>query len=212
MSDQFTLKKGKRKTQAPCQGCFLHVERCICSQLKQVESLTRVDLVVHYKELKRTTNSGRLIESLLENQNIWVRGQLDAPLDYKSIVKEVDHTPLLLYPSDEAEVLSKQWVEDNKSEKPFQLIVPDGNWRQASKVHYRVEDFKHIKRVTLSENTFDRENLLRKESKPDGMSTLEAIGHTLGYLEGEGLKAHILEGYSLKKEAVLKGRGSQPKV
>lgn len=212
MSDQFALKKGKRKTQAPCQGCFLHIDRCICSQLKQVESLTRVDLVVHYKELKRTTNSGRLIEKLLKNQNLWVRGQLDAPLDHGSVLKKEDHVPLLLYPSDEAEVLSKDWVKQHKSEKPFQLIVPDGNWRQASKVHYRIEEFKHIKRVTLSEENPDRENLLRLESKPDGMSTLEAIGRALGYLEGEDLKGHILNAYALKKEAVLKGRGSQPKV
>lgn len=86
-------------------------------------------------------------------------------------------------------------------------MIPDGNWRQASKVHYRVEDLKGVPRVTLPPDLSDRESLLRLETKENGMSTLEAIGHALGVLESLEVRDHLLAVYRLKKEAVLKGRG-----
>lgn len=161
---------------------------------------------MHYKELKRTSNSGRMIEKTLESQKVWVRGQLDAPLDHASVLKEgCQH--ILLYPSEDAQVLDSSWFEKHKDERPFQLLVPDGNWRQAGKVHYRVEELKHIPRVTLAPELSDKENLLRVENKENGMSTLEAIGHALGVLEGSEVRDHLLRAYRVKKEAVLKGRG-----
>lgn len=168
----------------------------------------RVDLLVHYKELKRTTNTGRLIIELLEKSKIWIRGQKDAPLDHSKVLLE-DHTPLLLYPSDEAIELSPGFMNEMSFEKPIQLIVPDGNWRQASKVHYRVEDFKHIQRVKLPESFADRENLVRKESKIDGMSTLESIAHALGLIESPEAGSHVLKAYRVKKNATLKARGEK---
>ena len=87
------------------------------------------------------------------------------------------------------------------------MLVPDGNWRQASKVHYRVSDFKDVPRITLPGETADRTNLLRKETKDEGMSTLEAIAYLLGLIEGESVKEHILNAYKLKKTSQLKSRG-----
>jgi len=198
--------KGKRKTKSPCQGCFLHMERCICSQLNKFNNSVHVDLLIHHKELKRTSNSGRLIEACLENQKMWVRGLRNQPLDHTLVLKP-DHQSLLLYPSEDALVLDRNWFEAHKDEKPFQLLVPDGNWRQASKVHYRVKEFKNIPRVTLASHLSDKCHLLRCETKDNGMSTLEAIGHALGVLDKPGCKEHLLKAYKLKKEAVLRARG-----
>jgi len=131
---------------------------------------------------------------------------LNKPLDHGAILKP-GHRHLLLYPSDDAQVLNTDWLEEHQSEEPFQLLVPDGNWRQAGKVHYRVEELKGIPRVTLPSNLSDTESLLRVENKENGMSTLEAIGHALGVLDSLEVKDHLLNIYKIKKEAVLRGRG-----
>lgn len=198
----------KRKTKEPCDKCFLHIDHCICEHLKKIDLATRVDLIVHYKELKRTTNTGRLISELLERQKIWIRGLEDTPLDH-SLILDPSYQALLLYPADDAMELTGEFMASLPSDRPIQLLVPDGNWRQASKVHYRVEELKGVQRVKLPEKLADRENLVRKESKPAGMSTLESIGHALGVLEGECVKEHILGGYQRKKEATLKARGEK---
>ncbi len=186
----------------------MHIDHCICEHLDKIELLTRVDLVVHYKELKRTTNTGRLISELLTNQKIWVRGVENEPLDH-SLILDPSYKALLLYPADDAADLTKEFINSLEGDLPIQLVVPDGNWRQASKVHYRVEELKGVQRIKLPEVLADRENLVRKESKPAGMSTLESIGHALGVLEGESARDHILEGYRQKKEATLKARGEK---
>ncbi len=198
----------KRKTQEPCQGCFLHQMYCICSELFKIKTEVRIDLVIHYKELKRTSNTGRLISEVLYNQRIWIRGREGAPLEHQSVLDE-DYNPLLLYPSDDAAELTASFLKDRGFDKPVQLIVPDGNWRQASKVHYRVEEFKHIQRVKLPEDLADRDDLLRKETKPAGMSTLESIAYSLGFLESLEAQKHVMKAYLMKKNATLKARGEK---
>ncbi len=170
-----------------------------------IKNKVRVDLVVHEKELKRTTNTGRLIKEVLINSNIWVRGKKDSPLDHSKILDLGLH-PLLLYPSEDAVVLDEDFISDRGFQKPIQLIVPDGNWRQASKVHYRVSEFNALMRVTLPKGIADRSSLLRQESKDEGMSTLESIAHALHFLEGPDVGQHVLEAYHLKKKATLKAR------
>jgi len=128
-------------------------------------------------------------------------------LDHSKVLKS-GHQTLMLYPSEDAAVLNSGWLEKHKDERPFQLLIPDGNWRQAGKLHYRVEELKKVPRVTLARNLSDRESLLRLETKENGMSTLEAIGHALGVLDGPELRNHLLRAYKIKKEAVLKGRGA----
>ncbi len=201
--------KPKRKTKAPCLRCFLHKDYCICSSFSLLNTRTRVDLLVHYKELKRTTNTGRLVVELLNNAKIWVRGEKEkGALDHSKVLSK-DHETFLLYPSDDAIELNEESAKKMGLLKPIQLLVPDGNWRQASKVHYRVSELKNIPRVRLSGDLADRHNLVRKESKASGMSTLESIGHVLSLIEGPDVGAHLLKAYALKKKATLKARGEK---
>jgi len=201
-------KTRKRKPKEPCDVCGIQVESCICEHFKKIDTQTRVDLVVHYKELKRTSNTGRLIQVLLKNQKIWIRGQKDQELDHSQIPQDTYNT-ILLYPSDEAKILDKAAVKQLlKNNKALQIIVPDGNWRQASKVHYRVKEFKCLERYKLNLNEIkDPNKLLRTESKPSGLSTIEAIGHVLGIVECDSVKDHILNAFELKKTTQLKRRG-----
>ncbi len=209
-------KNRKRKPSKPCTVCGIQTKFCICENFEKLDTRTRVDLVVHYKELKRTSNTGRLIQALLNNQHIWIRGQKDQELEH-SLIPQTNFKTILLYPSDEARILDETAVKNLlKNNKPLQIIVPDGNWRQASKVHYRVKEFKHLERYKLCLNEIQSSSkLLRTESKPSGLSTLEAIAHALGVSEsvtlnkvsGQVVKDHILKAFELKRATQLKRRG-----
>ena len=176
---------------------------CFCARIPQLSFATRVVLVVHAKELKRTTNSGRLATEALVNSEVRVRGEGREPLDLSDVVKS-DYHSLLFYPADNAVELTPELA--TTLPRPIQLIVPDGSWRQAAKVHTRHPELAGVTRVMISRPNLARHHL-RKESSEYGMSTLEAIAQVLAVLEGPERAAPLFELYREKLSATLKGRG-----
>ncbi len=192
-----------RKTKEPCLQCGLHLRFCICSQIPHLQIKTRVVLVIHAKEIKRTTNSGRLALAALENSEQRVRGQNQEPVDLSDLLTS-NYESLLFYPSEEAIELTDEFVKS--LDKPVQLIVPDGSWRQASKVHTRHPELAGIKRVMITTPNTAKHHL-RRESSPYGMSTLEAIARALSVLEGPDTGKMMMDLYQAKLQATLIGRG-----
>jgi DTW domain-containing protein YfiP len=195
------MSERKRKTKNPCGGCGLHLERCICAAIPRLDLRTRVALVVHAKELKRTSNSGALALRALVNQEMCVRGL--GLLDLSSLLRPEYHS-VLFYPADGAVELTREFVAS--VDRPIQLIVPDGNWRQASKVAIRHPELAHLTRVKISAPNTARFHL-RREHSPEGMSTLEAIARAIGVIEGEEAGAALLRLYQAKLRATMEGRG-----
>ena len=164
--------------------------------------------MVHAKELKRTTNTGRLAVEALPNSEMKVRGLIDSPIDLSLALHESYHS-LLLFPSEDAVELTTEFVQTIK--RPVLLIVPDGNWRQACKVHHRHVEFKNIQCVFINKKNTSTD-FLRKETKDNGMATLEAIAYALGVIEGEKIRTSLLQLYQIKLKQTLKGRGQDAKT
>lgn len=193
--------KRQRKTKDPCVICRLHRERCICAQIPQLNLRTRVALIVHAKELKRTTNTGRLALHALPNSCLVVRGEQRERTDLSGLLTD-DYQSLLLYPGEGAIDLR----EFALGPKPIQLLVPDGNWRQAGKVAIRHPELCRVPRVKISALHNPGAPRMRREPVAGGMATLEAIAHAISQLEGEAIGQHLLELYQAKLKATLKGR------
>lgn len=192
-----------RKTKDPCGDCRLHKSLCICEFIPRLELKTKVTLVIHAQELKRTTNTGALALKGLVNSEMRVRGEGRERLDLSDLLQDSYRT-LLFYPADEARELTPELVAEDP--RPIQLIVPDGNWRQAGKVHYRHSELKDVPRVVITETNLARHHL-RAEHTENGMSTLEAIAKALGVIEGEKASGPLLALYRAKLERTLAGRG-----
>jgi DTW domain-containing protein YfiP len=193
----------KRKTKAPCPGCYLHQSLCICESIPILQLKTKIALIVHAKELKRTTNTGRLALRVLVNSEMRVRGEGRERLNVSDIL-DPRYRSFVFYPSLDAIELTSELV--HSSEQPIQLIVPDGNWRQASKVHSRHEELRLLPRVKISSKN-QSEAHLRAETTESGMATLEAIAHALRIIEGEEVFEKIIGVYNAKLRATLIGRG-----
>lgn len=194
----------KRKTKDPCLECGLHKSLCLCHLIPTLTLKTRVCLVIHHRELKRTTNTGRLAIRSLPNSEMRVRGVKDqGPMDLSDLLT-TGYRSLLFYPSDEARELTSDLVAETRL--PVQLIVPDGNWRQASKVSIRHPELKSVERVKIS--TINSASIhLRAEHFDEGMSTLQAIALALGIIEGPPVGHQLLALYEEKLKRTLEGRG-----
>jgi DTW domain-containing protein len=162
-----------------CTRCHLHRSLCLCSLIPRLETRTRVVLVIHLREDRKPTNTGRLATECLPNSEVLVRGHQHQP---EQRIAWGDSQPLLLFPHEDA-IPIDEYVARGAS-RAFTLIVPDGNWRQASKVRKRVPGVDQVPCVTLPRAHASRYRL-RSEAHETGMATMEAIARALRVLEGE---------------------------
>lgn len=117
------------------------------------------------------------------------------------VISEKD--TLLFYPSDRAVELTEEYVKSFK--KPLNLVVPDGSWRQAGKIMNRVESLKDVPHVKLPPGPVPKLRL-RKESKPGGLSTFEAVARAIGIIEDYGAQKRLEEFYKIYTERTLWSR------
>jgi DTW domain-containing protein YfiP len=171
---------------------------------------TRLTLLIHRREVSRTTNTGRLATLALTNSAMLVRGNRDEPLKIKEVLPE-NYQPLLLYPRDDAHILSHQFL--SSFTLPINLIVPDGNWRQAAKVAKRENMLKKIPKVRLP-FIKESEYRLRKETNVEGLATIEAIARSLGIIEGLEVQEPLEKIFKLMVDRTLSSRplGGEPKI
>lgn len=174
----------------------------MCASIPSLQTRTRLSLIVHAKELKRTTNTGRLAIKALINSEMYIRGLSPIPLDLSSLIKP-EYQPFLFFPSEDAIELTSGFA--SLDPRPIQLIVPDGNWRQASKVPGRYPQLKDIPRVKIAQKNISTAHL-RKEHKPEGMSTLEAIASAYSIIESSSVGQQLQDLYLIKLHRTLMGR------
>ena len=193
----------QRKIKEPCPICAASRTLCLCDAVPRIELSTRVCLVIHHRELTRSSNTGLVALRALVNSEMRIRGEGRETLNLKDLLVPRYRT-FLFYPSADAAELTQSLVLQERT--PIQLIVPDGTWRQARKVHYRHHELKNVPRVKIStpnDSTFQ----LRAQSRPEGMATLQAIARALGVIEGELVQAQLMQLYRAKIERTLIGRG-----
>jgi DTW domain-containing protein YfiP len=159
-----------------CDRCALRPPACLCGEVTPRAVRTRVVLLTHHAEHRKSTNTGRLVALALQGVEIRLRGERDAapraPLP--------EGRRLLLFPHPEARELSP---DDGRGE-PVVLLVPDGNWNQARRIVRRDPDVRDAEPVTLPPGVPSRYGL-RRAPREGAVSTLEAVARALGVLEGE---------------------------
>lgn len=186
-----------------CPICAASPPRCLCQAIPRLELSTRICLVIHHRELTRSSNTGLLAIRALVNSEVRVRGEGRHALDLKNLLTPRYRT-FLFYPSDDAVALDRALVE--RESLPIQLVVPDGTWRQARKIHTRHHELKSLQRVKVGPSNLPVFQL-RAQSRPERMATLQAIAHALGVIEGETVALKLMKLYHAKIEQTLIGRG-----
>ncbi len=193
----------RRKLKEPCPICEASRTICVCDVVPSIDLRTKISLVIHHRELSRNSNTGLLALRALVNSEVRIRGEGRETLDLKDLLSPLYRT-FLFFPSPDAVELNEALVAQDA--RPIHLIVPDGTWRQARKIHSRHSELKDLPRVKIStpnDSTFQ----LRAQSRPERMATLQAIAHSLGVIEGDPVKVQLMKVYHTKIERTLAGRG-----
>jgi DTW domain-containing protein YfiP len=178
----------------------MHLSLCVCELIPTLSTRTRLLLVIHRIEARKPTNTGKLAAQCLVNSEVLVRGHADAPTP--PFVTDEASQPVFLFPHPDAVPLER-FVG---STKPVILIVPDGTWRQASKVYHRVSGFRDVPCASLPSGPPSIYRL-RSEAHPHGLATLEAIAQAMGILEGDGMRRALERPFRAMVDRTLWARG-----
>jgi DTW domain-containing protein len=193
----------------------MHVGLCLCATLPRLVTRTRVVLVMHRVEHRKPTNTGRIALACLPSAELVLRGEraggnqpvvdemlagLDAARDAATASE-----PLLLFPHEDAVPLTARPA----GAPPVTLVVPDGTWRQASKVRARTPGLARVPAVTLPPGPPSRYRL-RTEAHPAFLSTLEALARALGILEGPEVQRALEDVFDAVVHRTLWVRGEMP--
>ena len=141
-----------------CTMCALPPSLCICADLPTIDVATRVLLVIHHVEMKKSTNTGRLAVRILSGGAANVRGAIHGPPR-----TQVDGPRLVLFPDPAARPVTP-------ADRGKVLVVPDGNWGQARRMINRDPDLLGGELVTVQPAGPSRYGL-RRNRRPDALCT-----------------------------------------
>jgi DTW domain-containing protein YfiP len=176
----------------------LRGDLCLCALAPKIAVRTEVLLVMHTKEWRRSSNTGQLLRLCTPNVKIKIHGRPGdlaggGPGTWSDASGWVDRErtrPVVLYPSDDAIILSRDLAQADP--RPLTIIVPDGSWSQARHIVKRVKGLDAFPRVALPHAAVA---MLRPRRNIDDsrMSTYEAIAQALAVLEDEALAAPLAD-------------------
>lgn len=185
-----------------CKKCFMRNEVCICTEISKLPNKMSLTIVMHKREARKTTNTGRLAAWSLEKSRILVRGLKDNPLKLEDHIKDPKKC-ILLGVSPNSIPINQLKLDHPLSE--YELVVPDGSWGHASSMLRREPLFKQMTLVELPSGAPSR-YFLRHEPHPQGLSTLEAIARTYGYIESKSIQTHLEKIFEIMVQRTLKTR------
>lgn len=157
---------------------------------------------MHHRERFLTSNTACLANRLLENCHIYLRGHKDIDFNFQL---DESYNHVYLYPHENAIDIDLFLQEQSSSNKPYQLIVPDGSWRQAKKMYKRIPILKGVPCVKIP---FTSKSIyqLRTQKYEESLCTIEAIAKALGIIESKELENHLMKVMSVMNERMINSR------
>jgi DTW domain-containing protein YfiP len=200
-------KSGRAHRKPRCRVCGLHLELCICAQLPRVELPLELLLVQHAVEEHRPTNTGRLVHHMFLRSRLIPYGQSDQPLN-ESLFREPGRRYFILFPRAGGRQLGRGDLVPSDG-APVTLVVPDGNWRQASRMVQRNRVLHEMPCLSLPPGP-PGSWTIRNSKHKDRLCTAEAVirvAEVLGFHEeAERMLAAMMD----INEAMLRMRPKHP--
>lgn len=174
-----------REFRVVCETCRRPASVCYCRHVTQVATKTRIVVLQHPRERDMPIGTARMATLCLPNAELhegvrWDAGALDR------VLEDGARRPILLYPGPGAiDVL------EAPPTGPVTLVVVDGTWSQAKKLVRENPRLQTLPRYAFVPPT-PSEYRIRKEPADSYVSTIEALVHVLGALEGDAARFEAL--------------------
>jgi DTW domain-containing protein YfiP len=167
-----------REPRIVCPACRRPASVCYCQHVTKVPTRTRVVVLQHPRERDMPIGTARMATLCLPNAELhegvrWDDGALDR------ILEDGTRTPILLYPGEGATDVMRE-----PPRGPITLVVVDGTWSQAKKLVRENPRLGALPRYAFAPPT-PSEYRIRREPEDTYVSTIEALVHVLGALEGD---------------------------
>ncbi|MBN9688752.1 MAG: DTW domain-containing protein [Verrucomicrobia bacterium] len=179
-----------------CEVCQFAHRWCTCAGLRTLECPVQVDLLVHRREDFRPTSTSRLISRVLPASRRHVFSS-DLPLERERVIQP-GRTLWILHPGGEL-------PPAGATAESLQLLLLDGNWREASRMRRSVESWGRL--IRLPPGTPSRFEL-RSQHNSDRYSTVETLIRLLELLGLSGPANTLRTQFELHVYAGLRSRGA----
>ena len=201
-----------KKLLKSCSQCLFSEEFCLCPQKAHspIHLPLKLIFVMNKSEFFRLSNSARIFLQNTYPCEFRIRGYKEAPFDYTSFGESLEETEnYLLFPHKEAKTVTLEKLVKEKK-KPVNLIVPDGNWSQASKIANKLVREKNITAIALKEPPRSQYKL-RSNPNAEKISTFEATFWALKDLLSEEDQVSLRGNFQQLVTNVMKLRGKLPR-
>jgi len=169
------------EARSECLICSRPSVVCICAHITQIETKTRVVLLQHPREANVAIGTARIAHQCLQGSVLKVGVKWDdAQLAFAHA--DPSRPPMLLYPGKDAIDLG-----ESPPAHPITLVVIDGTWSQTKKLVKENAALRALPRVAFTPEA-PSEYRIRREPKDEYVSTIEALTHVLGLLEGDATR------------------------
>ncbi len=152
---------------------------CYCAHLTSLETKTRVVLLQHPRERDVAIGTARMASLCLPNAELHVGVKWRGSAALERALSDPARPAALLYPGEGAiDVVA------HPPAGPVTLIVVDGTWWQTKKLVRENPELARLPRYAFTPPA-PSEYRIRREPKESYVSTIEALVHVLGALEGD---------------------------
>lgn len=171
---------------ARCNQCGRAQVACFCQTIESINNDLSVVILQHPSEVKHAKGTAKIAQLSLSRCKLLVGEDFSNNDDFTHAMNA--KKSLLLYPNDNA-ITPAQLVEDLKQQSTFslgdyQLVVIDGSWKKAFKIFCLNPALATLPCIGIDVSNQSNYRI-RKSSRTDSLSTLEAIHTVLTSLEGE---------------------------
>ena len=181
-----------------CAKCGFRLKWCICGEIKKTSNSTDVILITHARDLKKPSNTGKIISACFDNCETIRYGEIGKALDVNSFV---DRNTLILYPNDVSNEITKEFYE-SFAKPPITIL--DGTWKQAARMASKLKkaggNFIH-----LPKGDYDK-YMLRNSGKEERLCSAQALIQTLKILGEDTLECEKALRLFIDRNLKIRGR------
>jgi len=175
---------------ARCPRCERALVACFCHCITPLNNALSVVILQHPSEVKHAKGTAKIVELTLTNCELIIGEDFANDETFNQIINR--KKSILLYPNDDA-ITPKELAEQVSKESSlalsdYQLIVIDGSWKKAYKIFCLNPVLATLPCIGI--DVINQSNYrIRKSSRADSLSTLEAIHSLLTTLEGDNFSS-----------------------
>jgi DTW domain-containing protein YfiP len=162
-----------------CGRCRRPVSVCYCVALPTIETATRVVILQHPRERYVPIGTARMASLCLPAAELHVGIHWTEHAALSAALADPARPPILLYPGADARDILRE-----PPRGPVTLIVVDGTWSQARGVVRDNPVLQALPRYAFA-TPEPSQYRIRREPRAEYVSTIEALMHVLGALEGD---------------------------